>query len=156
VRWFIHGLREYANFHGRASRTEFWHFWWVCFGVESAGRCLLFRAPLPAIFLIWSFTLLTATPFIAVSTRRLHDTGHTGWLLAKSGALMAAQAAFWFGVALTHGKDALAWAAAVAALAMQLTVSLILFYFYCQPTDPKPNRFGAAAPEVPRSLFSHS
>jgi uncharacterized membrane protein YhaH (DUF805 family) len=149
VRWFIHGLRQYTNFHGRASRAEFWQFFLITFTLDTVAMCLVPFLPLIGVPLMWSLFLLTTTPTLAVSTRRLHDTGRTGWLLAKSGALTAAQAAFWMGVGLSHGKDALAWAAALSAGVAQLTISLILFYFYLQPSDPNPNPYGPCAPNTP-------
>jgi uncharacterized membrane protein YhaH (DUF805 family) len=149
VHWFIHGLRQYANFHGRASRREFWSFCLVSFALDTLSLCLVPLLPLIGVPLMWGLLLLTATPTFAVSTRRLHDTGRTGWLLAKSGALTAAQAAFWFGVGLSHGQDVLAWAAALTAGGLQFILSVVLLYFYCQPGEACANQFGESAPQQP-------
>ena len=72
---------KYADFSGRASRSEFWY--WVLFdaiGVFASSFMdelfLGYRDP-PLFYII--FTLATLLPFIAVSARRLHDTDHTGW-----------------------------------------------------------------------------
>lgn len=64
---------KYADFAGRASRPEFW--WWALFNVI-AGMVL------GAInqWLSLLFFLATFVPYIAVTTRRLHDTGRSGWL----------------------------------------------------------------------------
>lgn len=64
-------FRNYANFKGRATRSEFW--WWTLFtvivsaavsgysGVDSIASAALFL------------------PSIAVGCRRMHDTGRSGW-----------------------------------------------------------------------------
>jgi uncharacterized membrane protein YhaH (DUF805 family) len=64
------GFRNYANFKGRATRSEFW--WWTLFTVivsialSSYGLDSFASA---ALFL----------PSIAVGCRRMHDTGRRGW-----------------------------------------------------------------------------
>jgi uncharacterized membrane protein YhaH (DUF805 family) len=75
---------KYATFSGRASRSEFW--WWVLFGVIVAlvaaaiDYALGFGAsrhgggPVSA---IWSLAILL--PGLAVTVRRLHDIGRSGW-----------------------------------------------------------------------------
>ena len=73
-------FREYATFSGRASRPEFWWFALFLFlanillGLTDAaifpGNTSLL-GPL--------FGLATIVPAIAVSVRRLHDIGKTGW-----------------------------------------------------------------------------
>ncbi len=77
-------LREkYVDFTGRAMRSEFW--WFVLFiFIVSAILSLIDGAlfsgvmgeigPLSAIF-----SLITLIPAIAVTARRLHDVGRTGW-----------------------------------------------------------------------------
>lgn len=66
-------FNNYANFNGRASRSEFW--WWALF-------CLLGSAVLGVIShkLSAAFSLATFVPYIAVAARRLHDTDRSGWL----------------------------------------------------------------------------
>lgn len=77
------GFRRYVDFKGRSTRAEFW--WWVLFiflvGIafqivdklivefSSAGT-----GPFRVIFF-----LLTLVPGVAVTTRRLHDIGKSGW-----------------------------------------------------------------------------
>ena len=59
-------FNKYADFSGRASRTEFWWFYLFTFLVSliTCGVACL-------VFLI---------PQYAVGARRLHDTGRSGWL----------------------------------------------------------------------------
>ena len=64
---------KYADFKGCASRPEFW--WWALF-------CFIASIALQIINdnLSWSFLIATLLPYIAVTTRRLHDTDRSGWL----------------------------------------------------------------------------
>ncbi|MDB6001923.1 MAG: Integral rane protein [Rhizobacter sp.] len=66
------GFQKYAEFRGRATKTEFW--WWVLF---------IFLGSLVLSFISNSasavFSLVTLLPSIAVTTRRLHDTDRSGW-----------------------------------------------------------------------------
>ena len=77
-------LREkYVEFNGRAQRAEFWWFVLFIFVVSivlSLIDMALFEGvlqdigPLSAIF-----SLITLIPAIAVTARRLHDVGRSGW-----------------------------------------------------------------------------
>jgi uncharacterized membrane protein YhaH (DUF805 family) len=78
-----HCLASYATFQGRARRSEYWYF--ALFGVlVSVATGLLDLILFPGfessvISLIASLALLL--PTLAVSVRRLHDTGRSGWWL---------------------------------------------------------------------------
>jgi uncharacterized membrane protein YhaH (DUF805 family) len=63
---------KYAEFGGRASRSEYW--WFVLF-VLLAGTALSVISPKLAMV----FYLATLLPSLAVATRRLHDTRRSGW-----------------------------------------------------------------------------
>ena len=65
------GLQNSWTFDGRATRAEYW--WWILF-------VNLLCAPLYVIPLAGAgFSFLLSFPTIAVTTRRLHDIGRTGW-----------------------------------------------------------------------------
>ena len=73
------GFDNYANFSGRAMRSEFW--WWVLFGaivgiVASIIDSILFDRAM-IVQAVAGLALLV--PNIAVSVRRLHDIGKSGW-----------------------------------------------------------------------------
>lgn len=76
--WFIKCLKNYANFNGRARRKEFWFFY------LALVICNIFAMVLDAILeteviFYGIVTLATIIPFLAVSARRLHDIGKSGW-----------------------------------------------------------------------------
>lgn len=67
-------LSKYADFNGRASRSEYWWFW-VFISLVQAITSLID----PTLFAICQLGLLL--PTLAVGVRRMHDTGHSGWFL---------------------------------------------------------------------------
>jgi uncharacterized membrane protein YhaH (DUF805 family) len=64
---------KYADFSGRASRSEFW--WWVLFTLIGSLVCQAFSGYLSLLFEVG-----TLLPYCAVTTRRLHDTNRSGWI----------------------------------------------------------------------------
>lgn len=63
---------KYADFNGRASRSEFWWFFLFCI---LAGIAVSFISDA----LHWLFIVGTLLPSFAVGARRLHDTDRSGW-----------------------------------------------------------------------------
>lgn len=99
-------FKKYATFRGRASRAEFW--WWflvsylISFVLGLLGQVIAGPQPQPpvaatteaevaayatAVFgwvaqasiLSWIWALATLVGTLALSARRLHDTGRSGW-----------------------------------------------------------------------------
>ena len=75
MRWYIEVLKKYAVFEGRARRTEYWMFTLVNIIITLVLAALSFGT-LESIY-----GLLVFIPSLAVSVRRLHDTGRSGWWL---------------------------------------------------------------------------
>ena len=73
---------KYATFKGRASRSEFWWFILLYF-VSTHGLGVLtellvyYGLVIPAFYGLIGLVLLI--PLLAVSARRLHDIGRSGW-----------------------------------------------------------------------------
>ena len=81
---YIGCLKKYAVFAGRARRREFWMFvlfnFLVSFGLGLVLGVLAGILQTPQIVLASNlYTLAVLLPGFAVSVRRLHDTGHSGW-----------------------------------------------------------------------------
>lgn len=78
MEWYLSVLKNYAGFSGRARRKEYWMF--VLFNMIIAiGLGViegLFGSPG---ILGGLYSLAVLVPSIAVSMRRLHDTGRSGW-----------------------------------------------------------------------------
>lgn len=77
MKYFLDALSKYADFTGRARRTEFWMFTLI-YIVLSIGVSLL-DVMLGAGFLAILFALAMLVPTISITARRLHDTGRSGW-----------------------------------------------------------------------------
>jgi len=116
------GFNNYANFSGRALRSEYW--WWVVFvwiaGVvarilDSVLGLSIYQTtasgfeqsagPIAAIV-----GLALIIPGLAVLVRRLHDTDHSGW---------------WF------------WLAIIPIIGW-----IVLIFFLASAGTPGPNRYG--------------
>ena len=129
-------LKNYFNFEGRASRSE---FWWAYLGQYAVSMVvymismffcgflipilainidsdmdeatffgILFLSMIPMII----FGLAIAIPMLGVSARRLHDIGKSGW---------------WYLISLIPFGG------------------LLLIYWWAQPSEMRPNQYG----EVP-------
>ena len=74
----VRGFRKYVDFGGRAARAEYW--WFVLFLVIGGivfsviDRLIGSGSTLETLFF-----LATLLPALAVTARRLHDIGKTGW-----------------------------------------------------------------------------
>src|SRR5687767_10234277 len=75
---------NYANFNGRARRSEYWYFSLVStiFSIAAMLIDKLLGSGLGSTGIIGGlYSLLVFIPSMAVSVRRLHDVGKSGWWL---------------------------------------------------------------------------
>ena len=70
--WYLKVLKQYGDFSGRARRKEFWMF----FLFDTVFRFVA-AAIDPGLLAIYYLALFI--PSLAVSVRRLHDVGKSGW-----------------------------------------------------------------------------
>ena len=73
-------FKKYANFNGRASRSEFWYFWLFNYATYAILIILALNISLNFFYFLGVFFLVNLIPFIAVIARRLHDVNKSGWL----------------------------------------------------------------------------
>ncbi len=89
MEWYLNVLRQYADFKGRARRKEYWmfmlfHLLIIC---VLAGIAAAVEMEGMENFLLGSvgcYYLATIIPSLAVTVRRLHDVGHSGWMYLVS------------------------------------------------------------------------
>ncbi|HEX5310806.1 DUF805 domain-containing protein [Aquabacterium sp.] len=83
--WISKAMKQYASFKGRAQRAEYWYFTLFYaltylaarFIDEALGTTSRHEGGTGLITFLTSFGLFI--PAIAVSARRLHDIGKSGW-----------------------------------------------------------------------------
>lgn len=80
MHWFLRGLSKYADFSGRARRKEFWMFHLMYLILTALVGFVMGAAGVrnaDGFFSLWSLAFFL--PSLAVSVRRLHDVGRSGW-----------------------------------------------------------------------------
>jgi uncharacterized membrane protein YhaH (DUF805 family) len=122
MQWYLKALKQYADFGGRARRTEFWMFVLVnviisvILGIidTATGTAGFYAADGMAGYspgiLSGIYALAVLIPSIAVTVRRLHDTDRSGW---------------WFFIQL-----------------IPLVGAIVMLVFTCLEGTRGPNRFG--------------
>jgi uncharacterized membrane protein YhaH (DUF805 family) len=122
MNWYIDVLRRYAQFDGRARRTEYWMF--TLFNALIYMAYCIFAVLVVAVLghhgdspmamvvfaPIWLYALAVLVPGLAVTVRRLHDQGKSGW---------------WILISL-----------------VPFVGGLVLLIFMCMDSEPGPNVYG--------------
>ena len=147
-------LRQYATFRGRAARSEFW-WWYLCTvlvnltttaidKITDATFGVSFVGPLVGLGLL--------VPTLAVSVRRLHDSGLSGWwLLAPIGLAIGGVVLLVGGLAsivaaafVSNGPEASPLTIGlIAAGALVLLASVIVnLVLMLRRSTAGPNRYG--------------
>lgn len=80
MNWYLEPLKKYATFTGRSRRKEYWMFMLFNFLISFALGLvdgILFSSEIGILSTIYSLFILV--PSIALTVRRLHDIGKSGW-----------------------------------------------------------------------------
>jgi Predicted membrane protein len=72
-------FNKYADFNGRSPRAEYWYF--ALFNVAVVMVLAVLGAIIGKLFMYvyYAYVLAILVPSIAVSIRRMHDIGRSGW-----------------------------------------------------------------------------
>ena len=121
MNWYLHVLKNYATFSGRARRKEYWMFFLISALISIVLTRLdillgTYSVEYEAGLFSGLYSLLILIPSIAVVVRRLHDTDRSGW---------------WILISL-----------------IPLIGVIVLFVFICLDSQPGTNRFGANPKEA--------
>jgi len=112
--------KNYANFSGRARRSEYWY---VCLvNIIISFICSLGSSLISAelfLFISGAYSLATLVPGLALCVRRLHDTGKSGHVLWSMLAMIIP--------------------------IVNLAVIIMLIVFYCADSDRGPNKYGESS-----------
>ncbi len=78
MNYYLEAWRKFATFRGRARRSEYWMF--TLFNVIVSTVLFMVDMALGTMFLLGAlYGLAAIIPGLAVTVRRLHDTGKSGW-----------------------------------------------------------------------------
>jgi uncharacterized membrane protein YhaH (DUF805 family) len=101
-------FQNYANFSGRARRSEYWYFF-LAYLITAIIASIIDNVvglnfdPLPYGVFYIANAILVLIPSIAVGIRRLHDVGKSGWFVFV--ALIPLVGAIWLLVVLCKDGD---------------------------------------------------
>ena len=134
-------FKNYANFRGRARRSEFWWYYPV-YELLITGFLILILVQMwngvifgPLFAILFIFPLLYVVlgiPYLAVSVRRLHDTGRSGYYLIVPWAIRSFASLF-AGIMPVVG---------LAASIVSAVFGLVLIYFFAQEGERHDNQYG--------------
>jgi uncharacterized membrane protein YhaH (DUF805 family) len=129
-------LSRYAQFTGRARRSEFW--WFMLFATGLQLLVTLIDIVL-GLGLLGSLVMLALLlPSLAVGVRRLHDTGRSGWWMLFPVVLVPVLLVFGVYVSELGAGDM-----GGVFIGMGLMAWLPALVFTVLRGDDGPNRFGA-------------
>ncbi len=89
MNWYLKVLKQYADFSGRARRKEYWMF--ILFNIifsavamflDNVLRLTIGELPYGVFSILYGIAVLI--PSLAVTVRRLHDVGKSGWMILVS------------------------------------------------------------------------
>jgi uncharacterized membrane protein YhaH (DUF805 family) len=79
MNYYLKVLKQYADFEGRARRSEYWYFFLFNILISFGIGVITGLIKLPILGSIYSLAVLI--PGIAVAIRRMHDVGKSGWYI---------------------------------------------------------------------------
>lgn len=89
MNWYLKVITKYADFNGRARRKEYWMFalFNTVFSVlavilDNVLELTFYQTPYGPVYIV--YVLAVCLPGLAVSVRRLHDVGKSGFMIFVS------------------------------------------------------------------------
>ena len=144
---------KYATFSGRARRSEFWYFYLFYILIAFGLSFLSILIPI-AKYLYILFGLGVFLPYTAVTVRRLHDIGKSGWFL-----LIFMVVIFLISMLMFLIIDIIAPTNESSSMTVFIVYSLFVFIvlalaiwlivWLCKDSQPGENKWGPNPKEVP-------
>ena len=144
---------KYATFSGRARRSEFWYFYLFYILVAFGLSFLSIRIPV-AKYLYILFGLGVFLPYTAVTVRRLHDIGKSGWILLIFMVVIFLISMLMFLlidiIAPTiEGSSMTVFIVYSIFVLIVLALAIWLIVWLCRDSQPGENKWGPNPKEVP-------
>tara|TARA_Y100000766_G_C18813150_1_gene559077 strand:- start:139 stop:468 length:330 start_codon:yes stop_codon:yes gene_type:complete len=79
MKWYLKVLKNYAVFNGRARRKEYWMF--ILINTLLSYLLIFIDMSAQTVYLNTIYSLAVFVPYIAVTARRMHDVGKSGWFM---------------------------------------------------------------------------
>jgi uncharacterized membrane protein YhaH (DUF805 family) len=151
-----HAFKNYVNFRGRTSRSEFWWFFLFVVAVSvalyiisevgiatSADPQLWNTLAQVGIIMNIVWFLATILPASAIWFRRLHDSNKSGWWYILP---VASGIGGFFLFALSALQNQVLFSAGMGLGLVSGISGLVLLVFALLPSTPGPNRYGEPQP----------
>lgn len=138
-------FENYANFNGRARRSEYWYF--ILFNALFSFALTILDNLLGLQFgtadsgvLNTIYSLAVFIPSLAVSVRRLHDIGKSGWLLLIAYGSIIFLAALLLLGSFMNAFDSSPFIIIFALLIIAVAIWLLILF--CTEGDDFTNKYG--------------
>ena len=125
--------KKYANFSGRASRSEFWYFWLFNYAIYAILIIIAWNISLKFFWFLGLFFLVNFIPYIAVTARRLHDVNKSGWF-----QILPLPFSILDRILERASQEGLSTISALITAGLYI----YLIVLWCKDGDKKNNRFG--------------
>ena len=140
---------KYATFSGRARRSEFWYFYLFYILVALGLSFLSIRIPI-AKYLYILFGLGVFLPYTAVTVRRLHDIGKSGWILLifmVASLLISMLTFLYIDIFAPTNEGSFRTVSIFIFIVFALAIWFIVLM--CKDSQPGENKWGPNPKEVP-------
>ncbi len=108
MNWYLKVLKQYADYEGRARRKEYWMFmlfnlifYFIALILDNILGSTFGNLPYGIFYLLYGLGVFI--PSLAVTVRRLHDVGKSGWMIFIS--LIPIVGTIWLLVLLATDSD---------------------------------------------------
>ncbi|MBO7473224.1 MAG: DUF805 domain-containing protein [Ruminococcus sp.] len=137
-------FKNYTNFSGRSTRSEYWYVYLWTFIFNMVVR---FIGNIGGTSLANTLSIVVGVaifvPSLAVSVRRLHDAGKTGWWAGIQYIILALMLVFVIIAGINGSYQGMIGILGIGLIAL-LVISIIMLIFLCRPSDG-PNQWGLPA-----------
>lgn len=137
--------KNYCNFKGRASRSEYWWFVLATTIVSIVISPLGYINELMGSVVNIIFTLAILLPNIGLVIRRFHDIGRSGWWyggMCLAGIVAVALIGAGFAMMTMGGDHAMGGMLILVGMLITLAVGVWSIVWCCKASQPESNRYG--------------